>query len=125
MIFLVDGRDGLTPQDAIIADLLRRSGRPVVLAVNKAEGLPPERTVAEFHELGLGDPVAISSAHGENVRPLIEYALDLRRRGERRGVPQPRHRRTASARTPSRSRSSAGPTSASRRSSTRCWARSA
>jgi GTP-binding protein len=77
VIFLVDGRQGLTPQDAIIADLLRKSGRPVVLAVNKAEGLPPDRTVAEFHELALGDPVAISSAHGENVHPLIEYALSL------------------------------------------------
>jgi GTPase len=77
VIFLVDGRQGLTPQDSIIADLLRRSGRPVVLAVNKAEGLPPERTVAEFHELGLGDPVAISSAHGENVHLMIEHALSL------------------------------------------------
>ena len=77
VVFLVDGRQGLTPQDATIADLLRKSGRPVVLAVNKAEGLQPERTVAEFHELGLGEPVAISSAHGENVRPLIEYALSL------------------------------------------------
>ncbi len=77
VIFLVDGRTGLTPQDATIADLLRRSGRPVVLAVNKAEGLPPERTVAEFHELGLGEPVAISAAHGERVPALIEHALDL------------------------------------------------
>jgi GTPase len=77
VIFLVDGREGLTAQDTIIADLLRRSGRPVILAVNKAEGLPAERTVAEFHELGLGDPVAISSAHGENVHPMIEHALSL------------------------------------------------
>jgi GTP-binding protein len=77
VVFIVDARDGLTPQDSVIADLLRKSGRPVVLAVNKAEGLPPERTVAEFHELALGEPVAISSAHGENVRPMIEYALDL------------------------------------------------
>jgi GTPase len=77
VIFIVDGRQGLTPQDATIADLLRRSGRPVILAVNKAEGLPAERTVAEFHELGLGDPVAISAAHGENVHPLIEHALSL------------------------------------------------
>ncbi|MFO1311976.1 MAG: ribosome biogenesis GTPase Der [Burkholderiales bacterium] len=77
VVFLVDARDGLTPQDAVIADLLRRSGRPVVLAVNKAEGLPPERSVAEFHELGLGDPVAISAAHGENVRELVEHLLDL------------------------------------------------
>ncbi len=77
VVFLVDARDGLTPQDAVIADLLRRSGRPVVLAVNKAEGLPPERSVAEFHELALGDPVAISAAHGENVRELVEHLLDL------------------------------------------------
>jgi GTPase len=77
IVFLVDGREGLTAQDATIADLLRRSGRPVVLAVNKAEGLAPERVTAEFHELAMGAPVPISSAHGENVRDLIEYALEL------------------------------------------------
>ncbi|MFO1314106.1 MAG: ribosome biogenesis GTPase Der [Burkholderiales bacterium] len=77
VVFLVDGRLGLAPQDAAIADLLRRSGRPVVLAVNKAEGLPQERAVAEFHELGLGEPVAISAAHGENVRALVDHALVL------------------------------------------------
>jgi GTP-binding protein len=82
VIFIADARDGLTPQDAVIADLLRKSGRPVVLAINKAEGLPPERSVAEFHELGLGDPVAISAAHGENVRELVEYVLDLVPAGE-------------------------------------------
>ena len=75
VIFLVDGRNGLAPQDREIADLLRKSGRPVVLAVNKAEGLQPDRAVAEFHELGLGEPIAISSAHGENVRAMIETAL--------------------------------------------------
>ncbi|MBK9117355.1 MAG: ribosome biogenesis GTPase Der [Betaproteobacteria bacterium] len=77
VVFMVDGRLGLAPQDTAIADLLRRSGRPVVLAVNKAEGLPQERAVAEFHELGLGDPVAISAAHGENVRALVDHALSL------------------------------------------------
>jgi len=82
VIFMTDARDGLAPQDAIIADLLRKSGRPVMLVVNKAEGLPPDRTVAEFHELGLGDPVAISAAHGENVRELIEHVLDLVPGGE-------------------------------------------
>src|SRR4029079_10574773 len=75
VVFLVDGRNGLAPQDREIADLLRKSGRPVVLAVNKAEGLQPDRAVAEFHELGLGEPIAISSAHGENVRGMIELAL--------------------------------------------------
>jgi GTP-binding protein len=75
VVFIVDGRSGVAPQDVAIADLLRRSGRPLVLAVNKAEGLPPDRTVAEFHELALGEPLPISAAHGENVRDLIEQAL--------------------------------------------------
>ena len=77
VIFLVDGREGLTAQDSNIADLLRRSGRPVVLAVNKAEGIAPERVTAEFHELALGTPLPISSAHGENVRDLVDIALAL------------------------------------------------
>jgi len=77
VVFIVDGRSGLTAQDTTIAGLLRKSGRPVVLVVNKAEGLPPDRTVAEFHELALGEPLPISAAHGENVRDMIEIALDL------------------------------------------------
>ena len=81
IVFLVDGRAGLTAADQSIADLLRRSGRPVVVAANKAEGMVPERAAAEFHELGLGEPHAISSAHGENVNAVIEHALDQ--------IPQP------------------------------------
>ena len=77
VIFLVDGREGLTPQDATIADLLRRSSRPIVVAVNKSEGLAAESVAAEFHELGLGEPLPISSAHGENVPGLVEHALSL------------------------------------------------
>jgi GTP-binding protein len=75
VLFVVDAREGLTPQDRAIAERLRRAGRPVVVAANKAEGLDPARAAAEFHELGLGDPWAISSAHGENVTSLIEAAL--------------------------------------------------
>jgi len=55
IIFLVDGRQGLAPQDKTIADLLRRSKRPVFLAVNKTEGVNRAVVTAEFHELGLGD----------------------------------------------------------------------
>ena len=76
VIFIVDARAGLAPQDRAIAELLRKSGRPAVLAVNKAEGLDGARAVADFHELGLGEPYPISAAHGENVRDLIEIALD-------------------------------------------------
>ncbi|HEY2818527.1 MAG TPA: ribosome biogenesis GTPase Der [Casimicrobiaceae bacterium] len=75
VVFIVDARGGIAPQDSAIAALLRRSGPPVVLAVNKAEGLDPERAVADFHELALGSPLAVSAAHGENVRALIEQAL--------------------------------------------------
>ena len=77
VVFLVDARQGVTPQDMNIADLLRRSGKPIVLAVNKAEGMQPERAASEFFELGLGDPHAISSAHGDNVAETAEWALSL------------------------------------------------
>ena len=76
VLFVTDARVGLTPQDRTIADLLRRTGRPVIIAVNKAEGMMSERAVAEFHELGLGDPYPISSAHGDNVNAVVEFALD-------------------------------------------------
>lgn len=76
VIFLVDGRDGLTPQDKEIANKLRVRQRPVLLAVNKTEGMRRAVVSAEFHELGLGDPLSISSAHGEGVRELVELALE-------------------------------------------------
>ena len=75
VVFVVDGRSGLAPQDLQIADLLRKSGRPVTLAVNKLEGLTGEGRTAEFYELGLGNPVAISSAHGDGVGGLMEQVL--------------------------------------------------
>jgi len=77
VVFLVDARQGLTQQDRNIADLLRRSGRPVVVAANKAEGLAPDRAANEFYELGLGEPHPISSAHGDNVTAVAELALSL------------------------------------------------
>ncbi|HQR04536.1 MAG: ribosome biogenesis GTPase Der [Proteobacteria bacterium] len=75
LLFIVDGRVGLTPQDKTIADLLRRSGRTVHLVVNKAEGMNRAVVGAEFHELGCGDPLVISAAHGDGVRELIELVL--------------------------------------------------
>lgn len=75
VIFLVDARAGVNGHDHQIADLLRRSGRPVVLAVNKAEGMNRGVAGAEFYELGLGEPFAVSAAHGDGVVDLIEHAL--------------------------------------------------
>ena len=76
VVFVVDGRTGITPHDKEIANKLRRIDRPVFVAVNKAEGLNRGMVAADFHELGLGDPYAISASHGEGVRNLIELALE-------------------------------------------------
>jgi len=76
VLFIVDGRDGLTPHDRIIATQLRKTGRPLLLLVNKAEGMQNSRITVEFHELGLGTPIPISSAHGDNVAEMIDVALD-------------------------------------------------
>ena len=76
VILLVDARLGMAPQDRVIADFLRKTGRPIILAVNKAEGMAYSTVTADFYELGLGDPIAISSAHGDGVRQMIEDALD-------------------------------------------------
>ena len=75
LLFLVDGRAGLTPHDEQIAARLRRSGRPVALVVNKAEGLRREVVAAEFHALGLGAPLPVSASHGDGVTQLINEVL--------------------------------------------------
>jgi len=76
VMFIVDGRQGLTPHDKTITDFLRKSGRKVMLVVNKAEGMKYTTVTADFYELGLGDPYVISSAHGDGVPDLVEEALD-------------------------------------------------
>ncbi len=75
VLFIVDGRAGLTPHDKAIAERLRLTGRPLHLVVNKAEGMRREIVSAEFHELACGEPMAVSAAHGDGVRELIEIAL--------------------------------------------------
>src|SRR3954469_10806509 len=76
IVFLVDGRAGLSPQDKRIAQQLREASAPVFLAVNKTEGMRREIVTAEFHELALGDPYGISAEHGEGVRELVDLALE-------------------------------------------------
>jgi GTP-binding protein len=75
LLFLVDGRAGRTPHDEQIATRLRRAGRPVHVVVNKAEGLDRAMVAADFHALGFGVPLAVSAAHGDGVKQLVELVL--------------------------------------------------
>ncbi len=75
VVFVLDARAGLSAQDHEIARYLRSTARRVVLAVNKAEGMSDSPRLAEFHELGLGEPHPISAAHGQGIRSLIEAAF--------------------------------------------------
>ncbi|MGB6053814.1 MAG: ribosome biogenesis GTPase Der [Burkholderiaceae bacterium] len=77
VIFIVDGRQGLTPHDKTITDFLRKAGRPVMLVINKSEGMKYTTVAADFYELGLGAPYVISAAHGDGVMELVDEALDL------------------------------------------------
>ncbi len=75
VIFMVDGRDGLSTMDHQVAQLLRRHDKPVQLVVNKSEGLDPDVSTADFYALGSGEPASISSAHGHNVGSLMDEVL--------------------------------------------------
>jgi GTP-binding protein len=75
VIFVTDVRAGVSGQDQDIARYLRSAGKKVLLAVNKAEGMADSPLLAEFHELGLGDPLPISAAHGQGIGSLAEAAL--------------------------------------------------
>lgn len=75
LVFLTDARAGLSAEDHFVARELRRAGKPVILAVNKAEGLDADVVSADFHQLGFGDPVTIASAHGQGCEELMDRVL--------------------------------------------------
>lgn len=85
-LFLIDARAGITPHDEIFAELLRKSGKPVVVAANKAEGKAGESGMLDAYALGLGEPVAISAAHGEGMEDLYDALKDA---FEEAGEPEP------------------------------------
>lgn len=76
VVFVVDARAGLSAQDHDIANYLRKLGKPTLLTANKAEGMTEGTQLAEFYELGLGEVLPVSAAHGQGIRSLIEIALD-------------------------------------------------
>ena len=76
VLFVVDARAGLSSQDHDIANYLRRLGKPCLLVANKAEGMQEGMHLSEFYELGLGQVLAVSAAHGQGINSLTELALE-------------------------------------------------
>ena len=105
VFFMVDAKTGPVPEDRAFADLVRRSGKPVIVVANKAEGKGSGARVLEAYELGLGDPVGISAEHGEGLVDLFEALREAlpdvdrasrmprrRRMSATSGAPDPRRR---------------------------------
>ena len=72
VFFLVDARDGINASDAAIAAMLRKLGKPVVLVVNKIDGIDSQTVTNDFYSLGFGEPVPIAASHGRNVHELLD-----------------------------------------------------
>ncbi len=71
LVFLVDGREGCSATDVEIAERLRRTGKPLLLVVNKTDRLDPDQAVTDFHQLGLGEPLAIAAVQGRGISGLM------------------------------------------------------
>lgn len=76
ILFIVDGRYGMTAADEMIAGELRKLDKPVRIVLNKTEGLDKHTISAEFYSLGLGEPFSIAAAHGQGVRPMLQSIKD-------------------------------------------------
>jgi GTP-binding protein len=75
ILFLVDGRGGITGHDQSIAQHLRQLGKEIFVLVNKTEGMDQDMVEADFYALGLGQPFAVSASHGDGINPLMEELL--------------------------------------------------
>ena len=77
IVFLTDGRSGLTGDDEYISRLLRKSKKPVILAVNKIDDISKIDDIYEYYQLGIGDPIAISGVHGIGIGDLLDKVVEL------------------------------------------------
>ena len=86
ILFFTDGRDGVHPSDYDVADILRRSKKPVILVVNKIDDYSPEK-IFEFYSLGLGEPFAVSAEHSQGIGDVLDEAITYFPEGEKEEVP--------------------------------------
>lgn len=76
ILFLVDAREGVTPADEEVLDILRRSNKPAVLVANKIDNARQQSQLFQFYELGIGEPIPISAYHGKGVEEMLERVID-------------------------------------------------
>lgn len=76
IIFVVDAKEGINPEDEQVADMLRKSKKPVVVAANKVENFDRQLEYYEFYQLGLGEPIPVSAMHGRNINELLDAVVD-------------------------------------------------
>ncbi|MGI6082561.1 MAG: ribosome biogenesis GTPase Der [Limnochordia bacterium] len=76
ILFVVDVRQGVTPADQAVADILRQTDKPIVLVANKVDGIELETQMFEFYSLGLGDPVPVSAEHGRGIGDLLDLVVE-------------------------------------------------
>lgn len=75
IVFVVNGKEGITNDDEYIARMLQRSKKPVILAVNKVDNAEMQNNIYEFYNLGIGDPIAISGVHGIGIGDILDKVL--------------------------------------------------
>lgn len=76
IIFIVDGKEGLTDSDREVAQMLRKSSKPIVLVVNKIDHLKDESSIYEFYNLGIGDPISISASQGLGLGDMLDKVVE-------------------------------------------------
>ena len=77
ILFLVNGRDGVTSDDQFIARMLQRSNKPIILGVNKIDDHSLSYNLYDFYSLGVGDPIAVSGVHGIGIGDILDKAVAL------------------------------------------------
>jgi len=77
IIYVADGQIGVTSDDEYVAKILQKSGKPVILAVNKIDNFDMNNNIYEFYSLGLGDPIALSVSHGIGIGDLLDRVIEL------------------------------------------------
>ncbi len=76
IVFIVDGKEGITPADEEVAGMLRKSKKPIVLVVNKVDSVKEEENAWEFYNLGIGDPVTISASQGLGLGDMLDRVVE-------------------------------------------------